>query len=263
MGVLNVTPDSFSDGGQFVETDAAVDHALRLADQGASILDIGGESTRPYSLPVDTQEELRRVIPVIETIARQTKTPISIDTSKSRVAQAAIDAGAEIINDVTGLQGDPSMLDVARKTGAGICAMHMRGTPQTMQDNPQYHDVVREIHDYLGQRKSHLLESGIELENICLDPGIGFGKTHQHNLDLLANCQQFLDLDCPILIGHSRKGFIGKIIGDKTANRDSGTLAITLLLAQKGIQIIRVHEVAETIKALNVFDAAGGLDGNV
>ncbi len=260
MGIVNVTPDSFSDGGQFAGPGAAVDHALQLAEQGAAILDIGGESTRPYSSPVDTQEELRRVIPVIEGIARQSETPISIDTSKSRVAQAAIDAGAEIINDVTGLQGDPEMLNVAQKTGAGVCAMHMRGTPQTMQDNPHYHDVVREIHDYLAQRKSHLLESGIELEKICLDPGIGFGKTHQHNLDLLANCEQFLNLGCPILIGHSRKGFIGKIIGDKTANRDSGTLAITLLLAQKGIQIIRVHEVAETIKALHVFDAAGGLD---
>lgn len=255
MGIVNVTPDSFSDGGQFSTDGAAIEHGLKLAGQGASILDVGGESTRPYSTAVDTEEEIRRVVPVIKAIASQIRIPISIDTSKAAVALAAIDAGAEIINDVTGLTGDPDMLSVAKKTSVGVCAMHMQGTPQTMQDAPQYVNVVREIHDYLNQRKTALLDAGIELERICLDPGIGFGKTHEHNIHLLANCEQFHDLGCPVLIGHSRKGFIGKIIGNKSANRDPGTLAISLMLAKKGIQIIRVHEVENTVHALKVHAA--------
>lgn len=263
MGIVNATPDSFSDGGQFREPSAAIDHALMLAEQGASILDVGGESTRPYSTPVDAQEEIARTIPVISGIVAQSTIPISIDTSKASVARAAIDAGAQIINDVTGLQGDPQMIEVAVNSGAGICAMHMQGTPQTMQDNPSYDDVVREIHAFLVQRKMQLLEAGIPLENICLDPGIGFGKTHQHNLQLLADCDQYLDLGCPILIGHSRKGFIGKILGESSIDRDAATLAISLMLAQKRIQVIRVHEVAQTVQALKVFAAVGGVDGNV
>jgi dihydropteroate synthase len=269
MGIVNVTPDSFSDGGQFeddtqrLDTERAVDHALKLAEQGASILDIGGESTRPYSEPVGIEEELNRVIPVIKKIASQSNVPISIDTSKAVVAQRAIEAGAQIINDVTGLEGDPDMIKVALKTGAGVCAMHMRGTPQTMQDDPDYQNVVREIHGYLVGRKIALLDAGIELSKICLDPGIGFGKSHSHNLELIANCQQYHDLNCPILIGHSRKGFIGKIIGDKTAPRDAATRAITILLAQKGIQVVRVHEVAETVRAIKAFDAVGGIDGQL
>lgn len=253
MGIVNVTPDSFSDGGCFANTPSAVDHALRLADQGAAILDIGGESTRPNSTPVGTQEELDRVIPVIEKIVAQSSIPISIDTSKSAVARAALDAGAEIINDVTGLERDPEMQSVAKSSAAGICAMHMQGTPQTMQDNPTYDNVVTEIHHYLSQRKTALVQSGIEPEKICLDPGIGFGKTHEHNIQLLNHCENFLDLGCPILVGHSRKGFIGKLIGDKSANRDIGTLAISILLAQKRIQIIRVHEVENTVIALKTI----------
>ena len=254
MGIVNVTPDSFSDGGKFSQTDAAVEHALKLAQQGAAILDIGGESTRPYSTPVDVEQELSRVIPVIEKVAARTDVPISIDTSKSVVAAAAIAAGAEIINDVTGLEGDPKMIDVAVQTGAGVCAMHMQGTPQTMQDQPSYVDVTREIHGYLAKRKTFLLDSGIALQKICLDPGIGFGKTHDHNLQLIQDCHQFHDLGCPILIGHSRKGFISKLLGGEAtiAQRDAGTLAITLQLAQQGIQIIRVHEVANTVAALQV-----------
>ncbi len=259
MGIVNVTPDSFSDGGKFADASRAIQHALELAQHGAAILDIGGESTRPYSTSVEVTEEINRVVPVIEAVARQTDVPISIDTSKAAVAQAAIDAGAEIINDVTGLTGDPDMIKVAKESGAGICAMHMQGTPQTMQDNPEYDDVVGEILEYLRLRKEHLLDAGIEREKICLDPGIGFGKTHAHNLELLARCQEFHQLQCPILVGHSRKGFIGHILKDKTADRDSGTLAITLMLAQKKIQIIRVHEVKETIRALRVFEAAGGI----
>ncbi len=263
MGIVNVTPDSFSDGGQFADAGAAIEHALRLAEQGAGILDVGGESTRPYSTPVEPDQEISRIVPVVTGIVNQTNTPVSIDTSKAIVAQAALDAGAQIINDVTGLQGDPGMLGVALKSGAGICAMHMQGTPQTMQDRPDYENVVREIHTYLAQRKLRLLEAGIRLEKICLDPGIGFGKSHQHNIQLLADCDQYLDLECPILIGHSRKGFIGKILGDKDADRDAATLAITLRLAQQGIQIVRVHQVGETVKALQVLAAVGGIDGQV
>lgn len=258
MGIVNITPDSFSDGGKFSQIDVAVEHALNLANQGATILDIGGESTRPYSTAVEADQELARVIPVIEELVTKTKTPISIDTSKSVVAAAAIAAGAEIINDVTGLEGDSKMIDVARQTGAGVCAMHMQGTPQNMQDNPCYQNVTREIYAYLAQRKSTLVDAGLKPTKICLDPGIGFGKSHDHNLQLLRDCHQFHELGCPLLIGHSRKGLIGKLINDNSPQtspltidqRDAGTLAITLQLAQQGIQLIRVHEVANTIAAL-------------
>ena len=263
MGIVNVTPDSFSDGGLFLEADRAIDHALKLASDGAGILDIGGESTRPYSQTVAEKDELARVIPVIRGIVKQTNVPISIDTSKATVAKAALDEGAQIINDVTGLEGDPGMIDVAVNSGAGVCAMHMQGTPQTMQDSPCYQDVVQEIHAYLTKRKIQLLDAGIPMEKICLDPGIGFGKSHRHNLELLNHCEQYLDLGCPILIGHSRKGMIGKIIGDRDANRDSATMAITLMLARKKIQIVRVHEVEGTVRALKAFAAVGGIDGQI
>src|SRR6185436_13784434 len=186
MGVLNVTPDSFSDGGEFFGHSTAIEQGLKLLDEGAAILDIGGESTRPYSTPVTPQEELSRVLPVVEALHRAHPGAIlSIDTSKAAVARAAIAAGAEIINDVTGLTGDPAMIAVAKETQAGVCAMHMQGTPQTMQDNPTYTDIVAEIHDYLRQRRDALLTAGIERERICLDPGIGFGKTHEHNATLM------------------------------------------------------------------------------
>jgi dihydropteroate synthase len=259
MGIVNVTPDSFSDGGRYHSTDAAVQHAIQLIADGADILDIGGESTRPYSAPVAEQEELDRVIPVIEQlsakmIADEIPTiPISIDTSKATVADAAIAAGANIINDVTGLAGDPDMASVAARTRAGVCAMHMQGTPQTMQDDPRYDDVVEDIYRYLEQRREQLLAAGIEANRICLDPGIGFGKTHEHNIRLVQNCHRFVELGCPILIGHSRKGFIGKLLGDKQTNRDAGTLAITLWLAQQGMHIVRVHEVANTKSALKAW----------
>ncbi|QEG20608.1 dihydropteroate synthase [Mariniblastus fucicola] len=258
MAIVNVTPDSFSDGGKFHSVDRAVEHALQLVADGADILDIGGESTRPYATPVSESEELDRVIPVIERLAAETDTPLSIDTSKAVVARTAINAGAEIINDVTGLEGDAKMLAVAVDTGAGVCAMHMQGTPQTMQDDPQYEDVVTDILNYLEQRKSALLAAGIEPAKICLDPGIGFGKSHQHNIDLLNRAEEFHALDCPILIGHSRKGFVGKLIGDKEAERDSGTLAITLKMAEKGMHVVRVHEIAATRRALHVWAAFSG-----
>ncbi len=253
MAIVNATPDSFSDGGQFHEPARAVDHALELVSEGADILDVGGESTRPYSDPVDTEEELKRVVPVVERLAKATDVPISIDTSKALVARAALDAGAQIINDVTGLSGDSEMVAVAVETGAGVCAMHMQGSPQTMQDDPQYQNVTQDIFQYLFQRKTQLVDAGIQPDKICLDPGIGFGKTHEHNWQLLKECSQFLKLESPILIGHSRKGFIGKALGDKECERDSGTLAITTYLATQGIQVVRIHEVARTRRALQAL----------
>jgi dihydropteroate synthase len=262
MGIVNVTPDSFSDGGRFIAHQAAVEHALQLAADGAAVLDIGGESTRPYSTPVSVAEELARVIPVIEQVAANCKVPISIDTSKAEVAAAAIQAGAEIINDITGLAGDPQMIPLAVRTEVGVCAMHMQGTPQTMQDNPTYDDVVREIHRYLQQRRDVLLAAGISLDQICLDPGIGFGKTHDHNLTLMSNCHHFLDLGCPLLVGHSRKGFIGKLLGDKTVEKTHGygTLGAALALARHGVQVVRVHDVRAVRQALLLFEQCGGLD---
>ncbi|MGY8769393.1 MAG: dihydropteroate synthase [Pirellulales bacterium] len=261
MAIVNVTPDSFSDGGNFFEPSQAVDHALGLIEQGAGILDIGGESTRPYSEPVSEDEELRRVIPVIEQLAQQTRVPISIDTSKAKVAAEAIAAGAEIINDVTGLEADAEMLQVAAETKAGICAMHMQGNPQTMQDNPAYQNVVQDIYGYLEARLKALLAGGIDRERICLDPGIGFGKTHQHNLDLLAACDRYHALGCPILVGHSRKGFIAKLLDDKEKDRTAGSVGVTLNLARQGIQVIRVHDVLANSEALQLFVATGGVDG--
>lgn len=263
MGIVNVTPDSFSDGGQFVSVSAAVEHAMKLIDQGAEIIDVGGESTRPYSEPVSVDEELKRTVPVIEAICRNTQIPVSIDTSKSVVARECLAAGAEIINDVTGLEGDPGMIDVARDSNAGICAMHMQGTPQTMQDNPTYDDVVTEILQYLLQRKRVLLEQGILANRICFDPGIGFGKTHRHNLELINHCDRFHELRSPILVGHSRKGFLGKILGNPESDRAAATAGSAVQLARKGIQIIRVHDVGIVHETLVAFDAVGGIDGQI
>ena len=259
MGIINVTPDSFSDGGAFLKTEQAVEHALQLVEDGADILDIGGESTRPYSAPVPAQDESDRVLPVITRLTAQTDVPISIDTSKAAVARAGIGAGAEIINDVTGLEGDPEMVAVAAEAGAGVCAMHMQGTPQTMQDDPHYDDVVEEILQYLRARRDGLVAAGIDAERICLDPGIGFGKTHQHNLTLLAGCGRFHALNCPLLVGHSRKGFIGKVLGEKGADRAAATIGVSLALAGQGVQILRVHDVRTVRDALVLFEACGGL----
>jgi dihydropteroate synthase len=262
MGIVNVTPDSFSDGGQFFDENAAVAQALRLLDDGADILDIGGESTRPYSTTVSAEEELGRVIPVIEAVHRERPDAIvSIDTSKAAVAREAINCGAEIINDITGLVGDVAMIQLVVASGEGIVAMHMQGTPQTMQDKPHYDDVVSEVLWFLRERRDALLAAGIERERICLDPGIGFGKTNEHNITLMANCGRFHDLGCPLLVGHSRKAFIGKLIGDKTADRTTGTIGGALALASQGVQIIRVHDVAAVRQALILFEACGGLAG--
>jgi dihydropteroate synthase len=258
MGIVNATPDSFSDGGRYFDARRAVEHALRLVDEGADLIDIGGESTRPYSTPVDVDEELRRVLPVVTEITGRTKVPVSIDTSKARVAREALAAGAEIVNDVTGLEGDPEMVEVVRSTGAGVCAMHMRGTPQTMQDDPRYDDVVAEIHEYLKIRRDRLEAAGIERLRIALDPGIGFGKTHEHNLTLARHCDRFLDLGTPLLVGHSRKGFIGKVLGDKEADRTFGSVGVSLALAVQGVNVLRVHDVAATRQTLTLFAASLG-----
>ena len=262
MGIVNVTPDSFSDGGKFFSVEAAVEQALRLVDDGADLLDIGGESTRPYSDPVANADELERVVPVFEALSHQVvRVPLSIDTSKSPVARAALAAGAEIINDVTALTGDPAMPQLAADSAAGICAMHMQGTPQTMQDNPRYDDVAGEVGDYLGTRLEALVAAGIAAERICLDPGVGFGKTHQHNLTLMARCGQLHKLGRPILVGHSRKGFLGKLLGDKQADRTSATVGAALALAAQGVQVLRVHDVRPVREALLAFEAVGGIDG--
>jgi dihydropteroate synthase len=261
MGIVNVTPDSFSDGGRFFETERAIDRALELAQNGADLLDIGGESTRPYSAPVSEREELARVLPVVRAVCKDVSVAVSIDTSKAAVAEACIAAGAEIINDVTGLAGDRRMIDVARDTRVGVCVMHMQGTPQTMQDNPTYRDVVADIHGYLQVRIKALGMAGIERERVCLDPGIGFGKTHGHNLTLIANCWRFHELGFPLLVGHSRKGFIGKVLGHKDADRTAGTIGAACSLAMQGVQIIRVHDVRAVREALVLFEATGGIDG--
>jgi dihydropteroate synthase len=259
MGIVNVTPDSFSDGGTHFDSGRAVDQGLALVEQGADLLDIGGESTRPYSDPVAVDEELRRVMPVVERLANQTDCPLSIDTSKSAVAREAIAAGVEIINDVTGLQGDPEMLPLAAATNAGVCAMHMQGSPQTMQDDPKYDNIADDIHRYLAGRRDALLAAGIDKERISLDPGIGFGKTHAHNLALMGACERFHELGCPLLVGHSRKGFLGKILGDSDADRAAATVGAALTLARKGVQVIRVHDVRPVREALLAFAATGGL----
>jgi len=260
MGILNVTPDSFSDGGRHFSIPGAVAAAIEMAGEGADIIDIGGESTRPYSKPVSAEQEIARVIPVIERLAAKIDVPISIDTSKSVVARAAVAAGAEIINDVTGLEGDPDMADVAAETGVGVCVMHMRGTPQTMQDDPRYDDVVEEIDEYLRQRLDWCIDQGIQADRICLDPGIGFGKTHEHNLQLLRATARFTQIGVPILIGHSRKGFIGKLLGDSAMDRDFGSIGVSLAVAAAGADVVRVHAVRPTVEALRLFVAAGGLE---
>ncbi len=259
MGILNVTPDSFSDGGKHDSPKVAIEAALQMERDGADLIDIGGESTRPYSDPVGVAEELERVMPVIEELVGVLSIPISIDTSKAAVAAAAVNAGAEIINDVTGMEGDPEMVSVALNGGVGVCLMHMRGTPKSMQDNPTYEDVVAEVRDYLIRRRNFCIAAGITASRICLDPGIGFGKTHEHNLRLLREIQQFTDIGSPLLVGHSRKGMIGQLLGDKTRDRMAGTLGVSLAMAAAGVHVLRVHDVQVTVDALRLFEASGGI----
>jgi dihydropteroate synthase len=226
-------------------------------------LDVGGQSTRPGSHPVDADEELRRVMPVVTALCQKTALPLSIDTSRATVAREALAAGAQVINDVTALTGDARMTALAAETGCAVCAMHMRGTPATMQQSPVYDDVVEEILQYLGGRRDALRAAGIEQARIALDPGIGFGKTTEHNLALLANAWRFHALGCPLLVGHSRKRFIAEVLGDRRADRTAGTIGVALVLARQGVQILRVHDVAPVRQALLLYEATcpGTLDG--
>lgn len=244
MGIVNVTPDSFFDGGRFLDPQAAVAHAWRLVEEGADLLDIGAESTRPGSVPVEETEERRRLIPVVTAVAKAVSVPISVDTSKAVVAKAAIDAGAVMVNDVTALRGDSAMVDAIVVSGVGVVLMHMQGTPQTMQKAPQYHDVVEEVEDFLAERVRFALERGVAKNQIMLDPGIGFGKTLAHNLDLLAQLRTFTKLGFPLLVGPSRKGFIGELVEQSVQDRAWGTAGAIALAVEQGAHVLRVHDVA-------------------
>jgi dihydropteroate synthase len=254
MGVVNVTPDSFSDGGKYFDTNAAIAHALELVAQGAEILDVGGESTRPGAKPVNEAEELRRVIPVIEKLAAKVEIPLSIDTMKPSVAHAALQAGASIVNDVAANRDDDAMWRVVAECQAGYVCMHAQGSPQTMQENPVYADVVREVGDFFRERLKKLNACGIFADQVVLDVGIGFGKTVEHNLQLLANLHRFTTMARPLLIGVSRKSFIGKLFGADLNERLPASLACACLAIQSGAQIIRAHDVAETVQAVRMTE---------
>ena len=255
LGIVNVTPDSFSDGGEHATVDAAVAHGLRLAEEGADALDVGGESTRPGAADVPLEEELRRVLPVVERLAVQTSLPISIDTSKPEVMRAAVDAGAGMINDVHALRRDGA-LDAAAALGVPVVLMHMAGEPRSMQDAPHYDDVVGDVHRFLAERIFAAEMAGIPKQHIVVDPGFGFGKTLQHNLVLLAQLERFTDLGVPVLAGLSRKKSIGELTGRADPrDRASGSVAAHLVAAQRGALLLRVHDVAATVDALNVWTA--------
>jgi dihydropteroate synthase len=256
MGILNVTPDSFSDGGRFLDTDAAIARGLAMLAEGADVLDIGGESTRPGSQPVAADEELRRVLPVVRGLVDSGKLGerlLSIDTSKADVVEQCLEAGAHVVNDVTALRGDPRMAEVARTFGAGVILMHMKGTPQTMQIDPRYDDVVGEVRDFLEERLHVCANMGIA-DSCVLDPGVGFGKTHEHNWALSANLDAVAALGRPVCLGVSRKGFIGKLLGREVGERMIGSLAVALDAAFRGsAHLLRVHDVAATSDALRVM----------
>ena len=272
MGVLNVTPDSFSDGGKFVDVQHAVAHAREMAHAGADIIDIGGESTRPGAEPVGAEEELRRVIPVIERLCRAgtplpgassathrsplpVTTHISVDTTKAVVAEAALAAGARIVNDISALRFDGRMVDVVRERGAGAVLMHMLGTPQTMQNNPQYADVVTDVRGFLQARIAFAIDHGIEKRQIAIDPGIGFGKTVEDNLKLLAHMEKFQSLGCAVMVGTSRKAFIGKVLTREPRERLWGTAATVAWAVAHGANVVRVHDVAEIVDVVRMIEA--------
>lgn len=254
MGIVNVTPDSFSDGGAHDSTEHAVAHALALAGQGADILDIGGESTRPGAEEVSVVEELGRVVPVIERLAQATQLPISIDTSKPDVMRAAVAAGAGLINDPFALRRDGA-LDAAAALGVPVCLMHMQGEPRSMQDNPQYEDVVADVHSFFTQRLFACEMAGIDKKKLLIDPGFGFGKNLEHNLRLLRQLSRFVELGVPVLAGLSRKGMIGKLTGRAVDDRLVGSVVAALIAVQNGAQLVRVHDVAATVDALGIWAA--------
>jgi len=255
MGVLNVTPDSFSDGGRFLDPRAAVAHGERLAAEGADLIDVGGESTRPGSDPVPADEELRRVLPVLEVLAERVETPLSIDTCKSAVAEAALGAGATFVNDVSALRRDPAVAALVAEAGADICLVHMQGEPKSMQDDPRYEDVVSEVRSFLEERLDFAVGEGISEEQVWLDPGIGFGKTLEHNLALLDRLEEIAAVGRPVVVGASRKRFIGALTGRPESQRLAGSLAAAVLAFERGASMLRVHDVGATRDALAVASA--------
>jgi len=264
MGILNVTPDSFSDGGMFLDRSRAVEHGLRMIEEGADIIDIGGESTRPYADEVPAEEEIRRVLPVIETLTKKTDAPISIDTRKSAVAARAVEAGAQIINDVSALHHDPAVLDVAASRGAPLALMHMKGTPEMMQENPVYDDLSGEIEDYLLEAVAKCKSAGLDYDQVIIDPGIGFGKSSAHNLEILGNLGKLTSLRLPLMVGVSRKSFIGKVLDLPVSERLEGTAAAVAACVLGGVDIVRVHDVRRMKRVVKVCDAirAHGKDGS-
>ncbi len=255
MGILNVTPDSFSDGGKYFSLEKAVLKAGELIEEGADIIDVGGESTRPFSDPVPEEEELKRVVPVVKTIKQEFPSAlISVDTYKSRVAEEALKAGADMINDISALRFDNYMVEVIKHYDCPVVIMHMKGTPKTMQLNPVYKDVVKEIKEFLKERIEFLVNKGISFENIIIDPGIGFGKTLEHNLRILKNLESFYELERPVLIGHSRKTFIGKLLNEKPPEkREGGTIGVSVFCAFKKVHFLRVHKVDLNKDAIKLF----------
>lgn len=259
MGVLNVTPDSFSDGGRFCTVEAALERAAQLLREGADVLDVGGESTRPRATPVSVEEEIRRVVPVIQQLAARGPLPLSIDTQKPEVARAALLAGASIVNDIAANRTDDAMARVVAEFGAGYVVMHMKGTPQTMQQQPAYADVAGEVDAFFAERLARLEQLGVCREQVVLDPGIGFGKTLAHNLELLGALRRFARHERPVLLGVSRKSFLGQLTGATTpAERLPGALACAALAVRDGVQLLRVHDVRETVQAARVAEAVGG-----
>jgi dihydropteroate synthase len=255
MGVLNVTTDSFSDGGLFLEREKAVVHGITMAEEGADFIDVGGESSRPFSERVSIDEEMERVIPVIEGLSREISVPISIDTCKEAVAREALKAGASIINDVSALRFDPVLASVAAESGVPVILMHMKGTPETMQKSPEYQDLIEEIKEFLEDAVRRAAMAGVREDLILVDPGIGFGKTFDHNLQILKQLSSFSSLEKPILIGTSNKAFIGEILGKKADERVTGTMATVAVAAMQGAHVVRVHNVREAVETVKMVDA--------
>jgi dihydropteroate synthase len=258
MGIVNVTPDSFSDGGRLSSAQQACERARSLVARGADLLDFGGESSRPGAEPVTLEEELRRTIPAIELAAKAVNVPISIDTTKAEVARQALAAGASIVNDISALTADPQMIDVVAESGAAVVLMHMRGTPATMQMDLRYDDVVSEVLFFLRQQLQWLESRGIARERIAVDPGVGFGKSHEHNMLLLKNIERFTELGCTVLVGASRKGFLGKITGRPIEQRDSGTAVASLAACVGGARVVRVHDVATMVDTIKIWQSVRG-----
>lgn len=255
MGILNLTPDSFSDGGSYIDVESAIKRAKKMVEEGVDIIDVGAESTRPGAVYVEEEEELRRILPVVKRLVEEVDVPISIDTYKSYIAEECIKAGAHIINDIKGLKGDPNMAEVIAKYGVSVIIMHIQGDPKSMQENPRYDNVIENIKESLEESIDIAVKAGVSPEKIILDPGIGFGKTFENNLEIIKKLCEFKKLEYPILIGASRKGFIGDVLGTPPLDRLEGNLAVAVISSYNGASIIRVHEVKETVRALKMTEA--------